>query len=281
MSEEADVTNNNEVAQEVINEAMSQGWVPKDRFKGNESDWVDADVFVKRGREILPILRKNNENLIKDLQNTKQQLQDFKEAAEEFKKFQKEAYERKAQEYEKRIQEIKESRAQAISDGDGRKVNALDDALDQAKEEFKEAKQAIKDADKVVEPVNQQTTIEPNLQAWLDRNTWFGQDRRMTSIANGIGESLRLEFPGLKGDAFLEKLDEVLAEEFPNKFKDKSKSPTSRVESGSGRQSRSGNGSGAQSYENLPAEAKAACDRFVKQKLMTREQYVADYDWTN
>jgi hypothetical protein len=29
----------------------------------------------------------------------------------------------------------------------------------------------------------------------------------------------------------------------------------------------------------LPSEAKAACDRFVKQKLMTREQYVADFDW--
>jgi hypothetical protein len=277
MSEE--IVTSNEVAPEVVKEAESQGWVPKERFRGNESDWVDADTFVKRGREILPILRKNNENLIKDLNATKEQLKEFREAAEEFKKFQKETYERKANEYEARIKEIRESRAQAISDGDGQKVNALDDALDQAKEDFKEAKQAVKDVVSVKEPEPVSQAVDPGLQVWLDRNTWFGEDKRMTSMANGIGESLRLEFPLLKGQAFLEKLDEVLAEEFPNKFgNEKKQSPTSRVESGSGRAGRSGGGN-AQTYDNLPSEAKAACDRFVKQKLMTREQYVADFDW--
>lgn len=275
MSEE-NVTNN-EVSHEVVKEAESQGWVPKERFRGNESDWVDADTFVKRGREILPILRKNNENLVKDLQATKEQLKEFREAAEEFKKFQKEAYERKASEYEDRIREIKESRAQAISDGDGQKVNALDDALDQAKEDLKEAKQAVIEADTVKTPEPAPQAMEPELQSWLDGNTWFGQDKRMTSIANGIGDSIRLEFPMLKGKAFLDKLDEVLAEEFPNKFGEK-RSPASRVESGSGRQGRGS--SNAQSYDNLPADAKAACDKFVKQKLMTKEEYVASYDWS-
>lgn len=275
MSEES--VTSNEISTEVQREAESQGWVPKERFRGNESDWVDADTFVKRGREILPILRKNNENLIKDLQATKDQLKEFREAAEEFKKFQRESYERKAQEYESQIQEIKESRAQAISDGDGQKVNALDDALDQAKENFKEAKQSVKDVVSAKDPEPTPEAIDPGLQAWLDRNTWFGQDKRLTGMVNGIGESLRLEFPLLKGQAFLDKLDEVLAEEFPNKF-GKKQSPSSRVESGSGRQSRSGGN--AQSYDNLPPEAKSACDRFVKQKLMTREQYVADFDWS-
>lgn len=279
MSEENVISNegSQEVAPEVVKEAESQGWVPKERFRGNESDWVDADTFVKRGREILPILRKNNENLVKDLQATKEQLKEFREAAEEFKKFQREAYERKANEYEDRIREIRESRAQAISDGDGQKVNALDDALDQAKEDLKEAKQAVKEADTVKIPEPAPQSMDPELQSWLDGNTWFGQDKRMTSIANGIGDSLRLEFPLLKGKAFLQKLDEVLAEEFPNKFGEK-KSPASRVESGSGRQSRGG--SNAQSYDNLPADAKAACDKFVKQKLMTKEEYVKSYDWS-
>jgi hypothetical protein len=269
----------NETTPDVRHEAESQGWVPKERFRGNESDWVDADTFVKRGREILPILRKNNENLIKDLNNTKEQLKEFREAAEEFKKFQRESYERKASDYEKRIQEIRESRAQAISDGDGQKVNALDDALDEAKESFKEAKQAVKDVVATKEPVEDttSTSIDPGLQVWLDRNTWFGQDRRMTSMVNGIGESLRLEFPGLKGQPFLDKLDEAIAEEFPNKFGNKKKNSGSPVESGSGRQGRAS--SNAQSYDNLPPDAKAACDRFVKQKLMTREAYVADFDW--
>lgn len=276
MAEEQGVSN--ETAPEVVREAESQGWVPKERFRGNEQDWVDADTFVKRGREILPILRKNNENLMKDLNQTKEQLKEFRQAAKEFKTFQREAYERKVNDYEARIREIKESRAQAITDGDGQKVNALDDALDEAKDSLKEAKQAAQDVTST-KPATVETPTDPNLQVWLDENKWFGTDRRMTSVANGIGESLRLEFPGLKGQEFLEKLDEVLQEEFPNKFgKQQKTSPTSRVESGSGRSGRS-NGGSQQSYDNLPADAKAACDRFVKQKLMTREQYVADFDW--
>ena len=275
---EDEIVTSNELAPEVKHEAESQGWVPKERFRGNEADWVDADTFVKRGREILPILRKNNENLMKDLNATKEQLKEFRQAAEEFKTFQRDAYERKASDYEKRIQEIKESRAQAISDGDGQKVNALDDALDEAKDNLKEAKQAVKDVVSTPEVADAPQALDPNLQVWLDRNTWFGQDKRMTGMVNGIGESLRLEFPGLKGQPFLDKLDEVLQEEFPDKFGGKKKAGSSRVESGSGRQSRGS--SSAQSYDNLPADAKAACDRFVKQKLMTRESYVADFDWS-
>ena len=36
---------------------------------------------------------------------------------------------------------------------------------------------------------------------------------------------------------------------------------------------------GKKSYENLPSEAKAACDKFVKQGLMTREEYVKEFEW--
>jgi hypothetical protein len=214
---------------------------------------------------------------MKDLTATREQLKEFREAAEEFKKFQKESYERKANEYEAQIREIKENRAQAISDGDGQKVNLLDDALDEAKDNLREAKEAVKEV--VAKSVVEETALvvlDPNLQSWLDKNKWFGEDRRLTGIANGIGDSLRLENPNLKGQAFLDKLDEVLAEEFPSKFG--KKAATSRVESGSGRQGRTS--SGSHSYENLPPDAKVACDKFVKQKLMTKEEYVQSYDWS-
>ena len=256
-------------------EAETQGWVPKENFRGRESDWVDAETFVKRGREILPLLRKNNDNLMKDLSATREQLKEFREAAEEFKKFQKDAYERKANEYERRILEIKENRAQAISEGDGQKVNALDDALDEAKDNLREAQQAVKDS---VSTATAAPVMDAGLKVWLERNDWFGVDVRMTSLANGLGESIRKEFPELKGQPFIDKLDELLQEEFPNKFGKSKTTPRSMVESGSGRQGRSS--SNSQSYDNLPSDAKAACDRFVKQKLMTREQYVSEFDWS-
>ena len=32
-------------------------------------------------------------------------------------------------------------------------------------------------------------------------------------------------------------------------------------------------------YADLPADAKKACDQFVKDKIMTREQYLEIYEW--
>jgi hypothetical protein len=279
--EEVQVETPPQIDAEILKEAKSQGWVEKDHYRGDPNDWVDAPQFVKRGREILPILRKNNENLQRDLQATKDQLKEFRAAAEEFKRFQADSYQRKVSELNSRLEELKASRAQAISDGDGAKATALDDALDSTKDEIREAKEAAKVASAPT-PIST-PQIEPDLQEWLNTNSWFGQDRRKTAIANGIGESLRLEFPLLKGKAFLEKLDEVLAEELPERFggepQAKPKARGSAVESGSGRAPRGS--SNAKSYDNLPTDAKAACDRFVKQKLMTREQYVADFDWSN
>ena len=68
--------------QDFDSEARAQGWVSQEEFRGNEKDWVDAETFVKRGREILPILRKNNEHLLRDLNATKEELKQFRQAAE-------------------------------------------------------------------------------------------------------------------------------------------------------------------------------------------------------
>ena len=113
----------------------------------------------------------------------------------------------------------------------------------------------------------------------MDVNPWFGKDVRLTRMTNGLGEALRLEKPFLKGQEFLDALDAELRENFPDKFGKKKNSPSGQVESGAGR-GPGRSGTDKKSYDNLPPEAKAACDRYVKQKLMTREQYVADYDWS-
>ena len=37
-------------------EARSMGWVPKEEFRGPETQWRDANEFVERGRTMIPIL---------------------------------------------------------------------------------------------------------------------------------------------------------------------------------------------------------------------------------
>ena len=255
---------------EYESEARAQGWVGQDEFRGRESDWVDAETFVKRGREILPIVRKNNEKLLKELQEARKIAEEARETAKEFQKFQKEQYERKAKELEAQLSRLKVERREAISSGDGLRVDELEEAQDALKEELQQTKAA---ANYTPPPVETPKQVDASLQTWLDKNDWFGVDKRTTGIANGLGEALRAENPGLVGQAFLDKLDEELAATLPEKFgKKRVSNPMDGASGTSGRPSK-----GKQSYDSLPADAKAACDRFVKQGLMTKEDYVKDY----
>jgi hypothetical protein len=263
-------------AENYDSEARAQGWVAQEEFRGNEKDWVDAETFVKRGREILPIVRKNNEKLLKELKEARAIAEEARSAAKEFQKFQKEQYERKAKDLEAQIAVLKTARKDAISSGDGERVIELEEASDSLKQELADTKSAA--AAPPPEPPKAEPTPDVDFQNWLEVNkSWFGQDRRATGIANGLGESIRAEFPNLQGKAFLDKLDEELAATFPDKFgKKKVANPMDGGSaSGTGRPSKS-----KRSYENLPGDAKAACDRFVKQGLMTKEQYIADFDWS-
>ena len=264
---------------QVEKEARLFGWVPKEEFRGSESDWVDAEVFVKRGKEINPILRKNNELLMKKLDEKAKEIDSIKASVEEFKKFQKESFERKAAEYEIELAALKTKKREAIAAGNGDLVVDLDDQIDEIKEAQKEAK---KESEKKPEPTKTEAQVsvpeDPELQGWLGRNTWFGEDTEMTDVANGLGASVRRQFPHLTGRAFLDKLDEKIVEYFPhkvlgNKAKGSAVDSTGNV--------RSGGGSGKKSYDNLPADAKEACDRFIANGwIKSKQEYVDSYDWS-
>jgi hypothetical protein len=99
----------------------------------------------------------------------------------------------------------------------------------------------------------------------------------MTYVANGLGSSVRKQFPHLTGRAFLDKLDEKIVEYFPqkalgNKAKGSAVDSTGNV--------RGGTTSGKKSYDNLPDDARQACDRFIKQGwIKSKQEYVDSYDW--
>ena len=257
-------------------EARAQGWVAADEFRGSESDWVDAETFVRRGKEIRPILRKNNETLLKELGEAKKDAAEVREAAKEFREFQKQQFERKTKELESQLEQLKQAKREAITQGDGDRAIAIDDAMDELKEQRQEAKEDLKAAEEKVKEAPQ-VTQDPTLNEWMDKNDWFGKDTRLTGMANGLGVELRRENPSLQGKAFLDKLDEELAIMLPEKFgKKRVQNPMEGSSNGTARPSV---GTGKKSYNNLPAEAKAACDKFVKQGLMTKEAYVAEYEW--
>ena len=276
MSEEDKVVDNSGVEQD----ARLFGWVPKEEFRGSEETWVDAETFVKRGKEINPILRANNERLKKEMEAERKkhsdEINELKKSAEEFKQFQKDAYERKQQQLETELSDLKSQRKEAIREGDADLVVELEDRIDELKEE-KAKKVEVKEPEAAPQQ-QQEVKIDPALSEWLEsNNTWFGPDVEATEIANGIGASIRRQFPHLTGKAFLDKLDEKLKQRVPELYGNQNQTRNT-VEGSTTRGSSSS--SGKKSYENLPADAKAACDKFVKQGLFkSKQEYVDLYDW--
>jgi hypothetical protein len=265
------------VNEQTQKEARLFGWVPKEEFRGSEDDWVDAEVFVKRGKEINPILRKNNELLMKKLDEKAKEIDSIKASVEEFKKFQKESFERKTAEYEVQIAQLKSQKREAIAEGNGDLVVDIDDQIDSLKEAQREAKEAAKAKPEPEQPAQVSIPDDPELQGWLNKNTWFGNDIEMTELANTLGSSVRKQFPHLTSRAFLEKLDDKIREYMPNKFLGNKAKGSAVDSSGSVRGSGS---SGKKSYDNLPDDAKQACDRFIKQGwIKSKQEYIDSYDW--
>ena len=255
-------------------EARLMGWVEKEAYRDGEH-WVDAETFVKRGKEINPILRKNNEILLRKLAERDAEVTEIKKVAKEFEKFQKDAAENKVVELQKELVTLREQKKEAISRSDGETVVAIDEAIDALKEQQIEAKKApVSTA-----PEKQPVIFDQLVVDWMAENKWFTADEKYTRIADAVGLSINQTYPNLKGKEFFEKLDEELEEVLPQKYKKQSR--TSPVEGSSTSSNRPTGPKSKKTYESLPSDAKQACDRYVKTiPGYTKEKYLEDYDWS-
>jgi hypothetical protein len=68
---------------EDISEATGMGWVPKDKFRGNPDLWKPAAEFVRRGREILPIVQKRERDLREKLSASDRKIAELERSFDE------------------------------------------------------------------------------------------------------------------------------------------------------------------------------------------------------
>jgi len=153
-------------------------------------------------------------------------------------------------EYEGRItsQEVQAKRAlaEAHEAGDYDKVADAQSAIAQIaieKERLRVQKnksQAQAQIQQQVQPQQQprQQERDPKLESWLEKNTWFGKDRIMTSVARGIHETLIAE-EGFNPttDEYYAEIDKRIRQELPNKFQGDKKNVQSVTPAGSGNRS--------------------------------------------
>ena len=70
---------------------------------------------------------------------------------------------------------------------------------------------------------------DPRAVAWQERNTWFGQDEEMTSLALGLHQKLVKQYGSSypSTDEYWQKVDSTMRQRFPDYFQDKPQ-PTSQ-----------------------------------------------------
>jgi hypothetical protein len=238
------------------------GWVPETEFRGPKGSFVSADEFVKRGENIMPVLRANNERLVSRLTDSERrnaelqaQLKETQEQVDALVNFNEEiSKDRVAQ---KKVQ-LAARLKQAREDNDTEAEVEIQDELNALREE----KPLVKK--RTVKPGSSTPPEKnPEFLAFKEANPWYGTDSRRTAIAEAIGADIqraaKAQGAPLYGKAFFDKVQEEMDKLSPNPKRSRS----SRVESGARGEGAGGGGSsgGGKTVADLPPDAKAAMRR--------------------
>ena len=246
-----------EAKDEYADRAQRMGWVPKEKFRGDPDRWVDAKTFVEKGENELPILRERLRKQDEALREVNELKRDFKQHITRV--------EQRA--YDKARRELEAEREAAKDVGDFEKYDKATKQLTELDKEKPEDKP--EDTAPVVDPLK-----DPVFSDWAARNSWFQTDPERATYANTYGEYLNRTKPHLNGRAFLDEITKAVSKEFPDRFENPRRTATPKVEGGG--VAPKGRSSG-KTFDDLPAEAKAACVRYEKQGVMKRDEYVKDY----
>lgn len=229
----------------VEQEALEQGWVPKEEFTGDEHKWVDAAEFLRRGE------------LFRKIELQSRELKDVRKALNEMKKLHADVRE---VEYKRALDTLRKEKKQALEDGDADAVISADEQMAL----IREHQRALATEVAVEEPSGAQ---HPEFVAWTNKNQWYIDNAPMRAFADTFGQSLARQ--GVPPSEVLRRVEAEVKKEFPNKFRNPNQDRKSAVEAPSGR-------SGGKAGFQLTAEERSIMNTLVRAGALTEEQYIKD-----
>lgn len=268
MSEETLQEETTHQENEVESRAKRLGWVPKDEFKGDPERHRSAEEFLERGQNLLPILQRDNERLHRTVDRLEKRMTEQLAVFSEFQQHSEKAEERA---YKRAKAELEAKRDAAIQSADV-------DGARQAQREL-DALTEDKPAPKPEARREEKPAVDPVFASWMDENPWFNKDPELHGAAVKIYGVLEREKPGVAAAELLAETRRRIVAKFPEEFgiNPRREGAASVAEPNGGTAPPKKKG---KTYEDLPADAKKACDRFVKTiPGYTREKYVKDYEW--
>lgn len=166
--------------------AEQMGWKPKDIYKGDPENWTDAEKFVQRGEEELPLLRSQLRKVQSDFHSTKRELSDVKTSMDTWVDMQ----------VQSKLKAAKVQMEEAVADGDVEKF-----------------KSAQSDYEEAAKPVEKKQTSPDDLFA--ERNPWYNNDYDKTQEA--IKYSKFLFNKGVEGEDMFKQVEAHIDKKFKEK----------------------------------------------------------------
>lgn len=244
-------------------EARQHGWQPPEEFKGDKSKCVDAKTFVERADTFMPFIKKDRDDWKRK----------FSELQRTVKQYAKHADKVDERAYTRALTDLQTKHDEAVETGD---VAAARAAVREIGEINAEIAAKPKDDEPEFDPV----AARKELNDWVEENDWYVLDDGKRRYADMQAETMgpARDWPEGNGAWLAE-----LGKRVDRKFAAKPVSPTN------GGGNRSAPGLAGKSYNDLPAQAKAACDKFHRAGIFgdpskvsladARQKYVADYDF--
>lgn len=248
--------------------AKLMGWVPKEKFRGDPEKWIEAEVFVERADNVMPIMKENLNRMEQKFDDyTKSSKTEIGKLTEQLQRMAELSQTAADRAYKRAVNDLKHQQKDAIREGDVERFDAIEKQIDNLQDGFPENKPSTKTTN---------DEEHPDFAPWKKTNFWYGQDKELSAFANGIAQVIINEMPTIDGKEFYDEITKRVKDSFPHKFSNRNREKSDAVEGGGDGERTSGKK--GKSYNDLPPEAKIACDNFVKDGLFKdRQEYVKDY----
>lgn len=181
---------NDDPAPNVEDIASRMGWVPKDKFRGEESDWKPADKFILDGNDI------------------------------------KSAQSRELKEMRRTLDTVARTTGAVMAERLKSQADALAAKYEGAVErgDTKEAAEALREHDQVMSRAQSSTASEPAAEAiqWVDKNAWMKPGPSFDPVAAQRAVQICDQYAkaGLPAADQVAKTEAVMRREFPHLFPD-------------------------------------------------------------
>ena len=159
--------------------ARAMGWKPLAEYRGDPRRWTDAEEFIRKGEEELPILRDQSRRMAEKIARFEPELESAKKAAKDALALARSSEQRG---YDRAMAEQKAAQRQAVREGDTDAYDAAQAEIDRIEATRRIAEAPVEEDEPAPAPAQE---VWPETTAFLAANPWFRSDAQLNASMIG------------------------------------------------------------------------------------------------